>query len=143
MLQQLIDHFQEPRHWSVYPDVSPVLTELERRGVTLAIVSNWDSSLPGLLARLDLAPRFAAIVVSAISGVSKPSPRIFEEALERTGVSAREALHVGDHPAEDYEGARAAGLSALLIDRVGHRHAEFDSIASLGEIPGWLDHYAA
>ena len=139
MLQELIDHFGNPSHWSVYPDVWPVLDELARRGTRLAVVSNWDSSLPGLLERLGLAPRFHAVVVSAISGVSKPSARIFEEALEKTGALAGEVLHVGDHPAEDYEGARAAGLSALLLDRIGHRHRAFETIASLAEIPAWLD----
>jgi putative hydrolase of the HAD superfamily len=142
MLQELIDHFGDPAHWSVYPDVVPVLDELGRRGTVLAVVSNWDSSLPRLLDRLELTPRFSAIVVSALAGVSKPSPRIFEEALARTGVAASEVLHVGDHPAEDYEGARAAGLSALLLDRVGHRHRAAESIASLAEIPAWLDRNA-
>jgi REG-2-like HAD superfamily hydrolase len=142
MLQELIDHFGNPEHWSVYPDVEPVLDELARRGTILAVVSNWDSSLPGLLERLALAPRFQTVVVSAIAGVSKPSARIFEEALERTGARADEVLHVGDHPAEDYEGARAAGLSALLLDRVGHRHGALETIASLAEIPAWLDRNA-
>jgi putative hydrolase of the HAD superfamily len=142
MLQELIDHFGNPAHWSVYPDVVPVLDELGRRGTVLAVVSNWDSSLPRLLDRLELTSRFSAIVVSALAGVSKPSPRIFEEALARTGVAASEVLHVGDHPAEDYEGARAAGLSALLLDRVGHRHSAAESISSLAEIPAWLDRNA-
>ena len=142
LLQELIDHFGNPEHWSVYPDVFPVLDELSRRGTVLAVVSNWDSSLPRLLDRLDLAPRFPTVVVSAIAGVSKPSARIFEEALTRAGVAAAEVLHVGDHPAEDYEGARAAGLSALLLDRVGHRHAAAETITSLAEIPAWLDRRA-
>jgi putative hydrolase of the HAD superfamily len=139
LLDELIEHFGNPDHWSVYPDVVPVLDELSRRGTLLAVVSNWDSSLPRLLERLELAPRFSAIVVSALAGVSKPSARIFEEALARTGVAADEVLHVGDHPAEDYEGAQAAGLSALLLDRMGHRHAAAESISSLAEIPAWLD----
>jgi putative hydrolase of the HAD superfamily len=139
LLQELIDHFANPKHWSVFPDVFPALDELSRRGIRLAVVSNWDSSLPGLLDRLELSPRFEAVVVSAIAGASKPSPQIFEEALRRTGVAAAEALHVGDHPAEDYEGARASGLKALLLDRVGHQHGEFDSIRSLNELPAWLD----
>ncbi len=139
MLQELIDHFGNPHHWCVYPDVVPVLDELFRRGTLVAVVSNWDSSLPGLLERLELAPRFQTIVVSAIAGVSKPSAAIFVEALERTGTKADEVVHVGDHPTEDYEGARAAGLSALLLDRIGHRHGAFETISSLADLPAWLD----
>jgi putative hydrolase of the HAD superfamily len=57
------------------------------------------------------------VVISAEVGVRKPDPRIFEEALRRAGVAAGEAVHVGDLPEEDIEGARRAGLGAFLIDR--------------------------
>jgi FMN phosphatase YigB (HAD superfamily) len=49
-------------------------------------------------------------------------------------VAAHEALHVGDSPSEDYEGARNAGLPALLLDRAGLGHEGLESIRSLQEI---------
>ncbi|MGH2997228.1 MAG: HAD-IA family hydrolase [Gaiellaceae bacterium] len=85
------------------------LAELTARGLALAVVSNWDCSLPDHLEAAGLRHRFAAVVTSAGAGVPKPDPRIFVSALERLGVPARRALHVGDGPA-DSEGAAAAGL---------------------------------
>lgn len=118
-LERLVAHFQDERHWAVYPEVREVLSELRSRGLRTLIVSNWDASLPGLLERLALASLFDDVVVSALVGAAKPSPTIFTEALKRAGVTAGEALHVGDSLVEDYDGARAAGLSALLLDRAG------------------------
>jgi FMN phosphatase YigB (HAD superfamily) len=84
--------------------------ELERLGLRLAVVSNWDVALPEHLERLGLANRFAAVVTSAEAGAPKPDPRIFELALERMGVSPERALHVGDSEADEV-GARAAGMA--------------------------------
>jgi putative hydrolase of the HAD superfamily len=56
-------------------------------------------------------------VISAEAGVRKPSEGIFRLALEKAGVRPEEAVHVGDLPEEDGEGARRAGLRPVLIDR--------------------------
>jgi putative hydrolase of the HAD superfamily len=82
------------------------------------------------------------VTLSSEVGVTKPRPAIFARALARHGVEPAEALHVGDSPAEDAEGARAAGLAAVLIDRAG-RHAERPGVAridSLTALPGMITH---
>jgi putative hydrolase of the HAD superfamily len=131
---RLARHFRDPASWAVYPDVHATLDALARRGLTLAVVSNWDSHLPRLLTALGLTSRFATLAVSAIEETGKPDPEIFRRACARVNVAPAEALHVGDSLAEDYEGARAAGLAALLLDRHG-RHPEIsDRIASLEDL---------
>ena len=132
---RLSSHFRDPGSWAVYEDVPDTLAELEMRGYRLAVVSNWDSHLPALLEDLGLSGSFRAIVVSAIEETGKPEPEIFRRTCARVGVSAAEALHVGDSLVEDYEGARAAGLSALLLDRPGRHDGRPDRIRSLAEIP--------
>ena len=102
-----------------YSDAAPALAELRALGVQLVCVSNWDYSLPDVLARVGLADELDGVVTSAAVGARKPDPRLFEAALEVAGCAADEALHVGDTPTEDVEGARAAGIRALLIDRDG------------------------
>jgi HAD superfamily hydrolase (TIGR01549 family) len=102
-----------------YRDAAPALAELRALGVRLVCVSNWDYSLPDVLARVGLADELDGVVTSAAAGARKPDPRLFEAALEVAGCAADEALHVGDTPTEDVEGARAAGIRALLIDRDG------------------------
>jgi REG-2-like HAD superfamily hydrolase len=134
LLDELVAHFHRQESWSLYPEVLEVLSALRERGLKLFVVSNWDSTLPALLDRLDLTRYFDGVVVSALVGASKPAREIFEKALEAAGVEAHEALHVGDSPSEDYEGARAAGLPALLLDRAGVAEGGFESIRSLQEI---------
>lgn len=130
----LTSHFRDARSWAVYADVPPALDRLERAGLRLAVVSNWDSHLPALLSQLRLAPRFRAILVSAIEQTGKPGPQIFHRACARLEVQPGEALHVGDSRREDYEGAREAGLEALLLDRTGRHEDVADRIGSLSEV---------
>jgi putative hydrolase of the HAD superfamily len=115
--------------FEAFPDASPALAALREQGVKLIVVSNWDVSLESVLERTGLAPLLDDVVSSAAAGARKPDPAIFEVALELAGCEPGEALHVGDTPEEDVEGARAAGIRALLIDREGQ-----GDIASLAEI---------
>ncbi len=102
-----------------YPDAAPTLSGLRGRGLRLVCVSNWDVSLPDVLARCGLAGVLDGVVTSAEAGARKPDPAIFEPALRLAGCTRPEALYVGDTPSEDLAGARAAGIRALLIDREG------------------------
>lgn len=138
LLAELVAHFAEERHWALYPDALPVLAALRAGGLRLVIVSNWDSSLPPLLERLGLAAAVDDVVVSSLVGVSKPARGIFDEAVRRAGVAHAEALHVGDSLTDDYDGARGAGLSALLLDRRGRAREGVEAIASLAELPARL-----
>lgn len=116
-----------------YPEVPEVLAELGELGLKRLVVSNWDVSLHDVLAQTGLASLLDAVVISAEVGASKPDPAIFERALALAGVSADEALHVGDTIDVDLAGARAAGLRALHLDRSG---ADDSAIASLAGLPG-------
>jgi putative hydrolase of the HAD superfamily len=102
-----------------FADVRPALAAARAAGRRLVVVSNWDVSLDEVLDRLGLAPMLDGVVTSAALGARKPSPVIFEHALELAGVAAHEAIHVGDSIAEDVGGARAAGIEAVLIKRDG------------------------
>lgn len=132
--ERLARHFRDPASWSVYDDVWETLDRLEAAGYRLGIVSNWDSSLPGLLEGLRLAARFRVIAVSAVEETGKPDPEIFRRACARLGVAPAETLHVGDSLREDYEGARGAGLRAVLLDRTGRSTDDVEKIGSLREI---------
>ncbi len=132
---ELYDRFACAEAWHVYPDVEPALAALVDRGFRLAVVSNWDHRLPLVLARLGLARYFAAIVFSSLVGFEKPDRRIFDRALGELGTPAAATLHVGDSAREDIEGAQAAGMQALLLDR---RHRRGD-LADLSELPALLE----
>jgi putative hydrolase of the HAD superfamily len=102
-----------------FDDAAPALSELRALGLRLVCVSNWDVSLPEVLARCGLAGALDGVVTSAEAGARKPDPAIFRPALRLAGCTGPEALYVGDTPAEDVAGARAAGIRPLLIDRRG------------------------
>lgn len=123
---ELYHRFATPEAWEVYPEAPPVLAALRARHLKLAVIANWDDRLPSLLSALNLAASFDAIVTSFQVGAEKPDARIFAAALDRLGVPAATTLHVGDRQLEDYEGAQAAGLQALRLDR---------SKRSLDELP--------
>ena len=119
------------------PQLDPVpdtLEALHGRGLKLGVISNWDPRLPDLLDRLRLSRFFDAVVYSSAVGVEKPDPRIFEEALRLLGVTAGEALHVGDGRLEDVEGAQAVGMCALHLTR-GRGTGDLRDLSSL---PGLL-----
>ena len=118
-----------------FPDAASLLAGLELAGVPVAVVSNWDYSLRGTLAGLGL--EFDAIVTCGETGVRKPDPRIFLEALGRLGVAPADALHLGDRDGTDGAGARAAGIDVRIVDRTGAVPGR-DTIAALTDVLGLL-----
>jgi putative hydrolase of the HAD superfamily len=117
-----------------YPDVLPALAELRERGVTLVIASNWDCSLPDWLAPTGIMELVDGLVTSAEVGAPKPDPRVFERALAVAGVAPSEALHVGDKVDNDIEGAEAAGVRGVLLQREGEPPPDVESVRSLQEL---------
>jgi putative hydrolase of the HAD superfamily len=91
-----------------------------------------------VLERLELARFFDAVIVSSLEGVEKPDPRIFRRAIETLGAEAETTAHVGDLPEIDLEGARAAGLRGILVDRTGRLEASHGAIPDLRSLPGLL-----
>jgi putative hydrolase of the HAD superfamily len=89
-------------------------------GLRYGIVSNSEGKLAELLERVGLAHYFEHVVDSALEGVRKPDPEIFLRALARMHVGAADTLYAGDIPNVDVDGARAAGLDAVLIDTLSH-----------------------
>jgi len=133
----LYAHYARPAAWRLHPDVPDALAALRAHGMRLGIVSNFDGRLPALVAGLGLAPLVDVVTHSSQVGAAKPDARIFLAALGRLGVAPGEALHVGDDPRADVEGARAAGLAAVLIARRGPLPGP-EAIAGLDELPRCL-----
>jgi putative hydrolase of the HAD superfamily len=118
-----------------YPDAAPALTNLRERGLRIVVVSNWDHSLHERLEETGLAPLVDGAVASAELGHAKPEREIFEHALELAGAAPGAALHAGDSPREDVEGALAAGLRAVLVARDGRvQDARVPVIRSLAQL---------
>ncbi len=99
------------------------LPELAATGLTLAVVSTSDGTVEARLAAAAVAQvgpgpgvRLAAAIDSAVVGIEKPDPRIFELAMAVCGVRPEAAVHVGDSRRTDVAGALAAGIRPLHLD---------------------------
>ena len=139
LTQAVYDAYLLPENWSTFPDVEACLKGLKRRGFSLGIISNWDATLEQLIRDLGMLPYFDEVISSAAVGCRKPQSAIFEIALERMGVRADEAVHVGDLPEADGEGAAGAGIRPVLIDRKGvHGDAPYESVRMLTDLVSLL-----
>lgn len=130
--------YRRADHWAVYPDVAGCLRELKARGLALGVVSNWDAGLEGLLRGLRLLPYFDVVVSSAMVGYRKPDPVIFDLACEQMGVDAALCAHVGDRPDADGDGASAASIRPIIVDRhdaeAGCGYERVTSLADVAEL---------
>lgn len=122
-----------------YPEAPAVLAQLRDSGCRLIVVSNWDVSLLGVLEDTGLAGAVDGVVISAVEGCSKPDARIFGRALELAGVTAADAVHVGDSVEADVQGALAAGIAAVYVDRDGTAPAGIDGATVVRDLRGLLD----
>ena len=123
---------------TLYDDTVPTLQYLRDTGFKLAIVSNWDTPLDPLTERLGIAHYFDIIVASHDARVlsAKPDPHIFNYTLTAVGVSAEEAVHVGDTYEADIVGAKNVGIRPILIDRDNTQTGRWhERIQSLSELP--------
>ncbi|MEN9205674.1 MAG: HAD-IA family hydrolase [Thermostichales cyanobacterium SZTDM-1c_bins_54] len=137
--QEVYDLFAEAQVWMLYPETLPVLDYLQRRGIPMGIISNFDSRLFAVLASLGLTGYFESITSSSTVGYAKPSPRIFRQALEKHGIPAPQALHIGDSFRQDFQGALQSGLQGLWLNREGSASPRGGEIRDLWGIRGVLE----
>jgi putative hydrolase of the HAD superfamily len=113
---ELFVHFARPESWECEPDAGPMLRELARRGCELGIASNYDRRLRGVVAGFAELRPVRHLVISSDVGWRKPARAFFEALVRRAGVPEVRVVLVGDDRGNDYEGARAAGLRAIMYD---------------------------
>jgi putative hydrolase of the HAD superfamily len=138
------EHFARPAAWRLFPDVRPALRALRGAGFPLAVFSNWDGRLPGLLDDFGVGGFFARVLASADLPAAKPAREAFEAvAAELAGLAGGEPpVLVGDRRDHDVEPALAAGWRAVWLDRAGRGDATPDGgvrIGDLRELPAALE----
>lgn len=138
--ESLFAYYAGGSAWRAYPDAHGALSAARARGLTVAVVSNFDSRLPPILQALGFADLVNAVVYSTACGCAKPDAGIFQHALERLAVPAQHALHVGDNLDADYRGALAAGMTAVHLDRrASATPASIPTIGHLGQLDKYYD----
>lgn len=119
-----------PSRWRAYDDTVPVLTTLRQGRVRTALVSNTGLDPRAALSNLGILPLLDVVTISFEVGLIKPDPAIFEHALDQLGVSADDALMVGDTWDQD-GGAAALGVRTLILPRTGGTYRGLDAVLAL------------
>jgi len=104
----------------LFDDVLPSFEKLQQMGLVLGLISNVDSDISPLLAKLGLAPFLQVVVTSQDSGYHKPQPQIFKAAADKAVINVEESMYVGDQYQIDVLGSSAAGMQGVLLDRNGY-----------------------
>lgn len=148
MFERFDDYFEEvfeafggPAYWTLYPETLGVLKGLKEQGYELGIVSNFDSRLFNVLRGLGIADLFDTVTISSLAHAAKPARKIFQTALAKHAMDPDDALHVGDSARDDVEGARKAGLHAVLLAREAQAvlpGSDIPVIHSLDQLPAWI-----
>ncbi|MDY0064974.1 MAG: HAD family hydrolase [Steroidobacteraceae bacterium] len=113
LANEAFDVFMRARNEvELYEDATAALEELKSR-YRLFTASNGNADLT----KIGIAHFFERSVAARQVGALKPDPVIFHKAIESTGLAADEVIYVGDDPHLDVEGARAAGMRAVWVNR--------------------------
>jgi HAD superfamily hydrolase (TIGR01549 family) len=138
--ERLYAGFTDLTNYDLFDDVSATLDDLVGTGVTLGIVSNFESWLEDLLGLLGVRDRFPVRVISGLEGLEKPDLRIYRLALQRAEAPAHATAFVGDNPEFDVAPPAALGMFPVLIDR-RERHPDHAGvrITDLRDLLGVLE----
>lgn len=121
---------------SIVPDdVRKALTELKQAGYFMAVLSNRDKPFQEVLVSHGISEFFSFALAGGEVDSYKPEPGLFEHALKRAGLSAQEAVYVGDNYFADVVGSLRAGLRPVLFDPdMIFPEADCTTIRSFGEL---------
>lgn len=122
---------------ALFPETVEVLEYFKGHGYKMGVISDTSPSLEYTLQQLGIAEYFTSFTASSLVGAGKPSPIIFNAALDAQGVSADESLYVDDYKPEA-DGAREQGFTSFLIDRSGSDTDKW-SIQSLKQLIDFVE----
>jgi putative hydrolase of the HAD superfamily len=121
----IFEEFSKATSWKMYPDVLPTLKILHENGYSMGIISDWGMALGPIIRQHELTRYFDCLLISSVTRHAKPSPRLYELALQRANAISDFTLHIGDSYIHDVLGSRATGITPILLDR-HNRHNRKD-----------------
>lgn len=144
LAKQIIARWFDYADCVTYPDTILTLNRLKQMDLKLGLISTaYEEDIDAVLERAGIAKGLFDIVVGANTiKKEKPHPDVFRHALSKLNVEPGETLFVGDHVDNDYRGARAVGIHALLIereDRSTDDTSDLERVRSLQEIFNFIE----
>ncbi len=111
-----------PTKTAVFPYTYEVLAYLQRK-YTLHIITNGFKEVQQIKMKASvLLPYFTEVITSECVNCAKPDKKIFDHALDRAQVNARDCLMIGDSLEADMLGARNAGIDHVYFNPAKKRH---------------------
>ena len=139
LLEDYMSEFQN--NCVPFPNLIEMLEEIKGRNLRLGMVTNGRGKFQmDNIQALGIEKYFDTILVSEWEGLRKPDSQIFNRALERLNVSPNESIFIGDHPVNDVEAAKNAGMFGVWKKDVQWSSPEADFIIDdLAEVPLIID----
>jgi HAD superfamily hydrolase (TIGR01549 family) len=139
------DAREQENLWSfTFAWVREMLSQLEKQGYRMSVISNSNGHTGEMFSDLGLADHFDGIFTSAKIGSEKPSPDIFEQVLHKLNLQPTDTIYIGDVFEVDVVGANRARLGAVHLDPLGlYVDRPGVHLRSVAELPNWLEQYAA
>lgn len=135
VFDELYAHYARPAAWRVPTEAAAVFATLTARGLSLGLGSNFDSRLAAVIrGHPELSPLTGCMVISSRVGVRKPGPGFFVQVCHKLGSEPASVVVVGDDFENDYLGARAFGMTAILLDPRDRHPGVPQRITTLAEL---------
>jgi putative hydrolase of the HAD superfamily len=104
-------YFEGRNKVELFPDAQSQLKALKKEFM-IGALTNGNADLE----KVGLDHLFDFYYNSAQLGVSKPTPKFFETAINRAQCPASQFIHIGDHPEHDIAGAKAVGMNTIWMN---------------------------
>jgi phosphoglycolate phosphatase/putative hydrolase of the HAD superfamily len=121
-----------------FPGVVEFCEWAQSSGISLAVLSDYPAH--SKLKAMNLTSYIPVVVSAQDPDVDcfKPNPNGLLKAIRQIGVSADEAIYVGDRPEVDLEAAAAAGVRGVLVGTDHRRPTEAPSMPSWAALKAWV-----
>lgn len=122
-VQNATERYRSDRYrgLELFDDAVPALERVSQ-AAPLGLITNGPTDIQQpKIDLLGIESHFDFVLISESVGYWKPEPEIFWMGLEIAGVEASDAIYVGDSPIADVPGARAAGMTAVWMNRAGSK----------------------
>ncbi len=112
LLQDYINQFKNS--CVPFPNLIGMLEELKNNNLHLGMITNgYGQFQMDNIQALGIEKYFDIILISEWAGMKKPDSRIFNKALAKLNVSAKESIFIGDHPENDVNAAKKVGMIGI------------------------------
>ncbi|MCU0420807.1 MAG: YjjG family noncanonical pyrimidine nucleotidase [Cyclobacteriaceae bacterium] len=127
---------ESPSRSHLMPHAKDVLAYLQGRYKLYIITNGFDEIQATKLHASGIASFFSRVVTSETAGCKKPSPEIFQLALDHAGIDSAKAIMIGDNLLTDMAGARNARIDTVFFNphQTEHREPVTHEIQSLHEL---------